>query len=62
MNANFFRWSLVTLTMPAVLSQFSGGPIFAFFAFMMVFQLVWSVFFMPETKGVSLEELEKRWR
>lgn len=41
-------------------SQFGGGPIFAFFAVMMVFQLlfVWKI--MPETKGVSLEELEQK--
>ncbi|MEX0770407.1 MAG: sugar porter family MFS transporter [Balneolaceae bacterium] len=41
-------------------SLFGGGPIFAFFAFMMVLQLifVWKV--MPETKEISLEELEKK--
>ncbi|MEX2640577.1 MAG: sugar porter family MFS transporter [Balneolales bacterium] len=39
-------------------SLFGGGPIFAFFAGMMVLQLlfVWKV--MPETKGISLEEME----
>lgn len=35
-------------------------PIFAFFAFMMVLQLIWVFTKMPETKGVSLEELEKK--
>jgi hypothetical protein len=35
-------------------------PIFAFFAFMMVLQLVWVLTRVPETKGVSLEELEKK--
>lgn len=40
-------------------SLFGGGPIFAFFAFMMLLQLifVWKV--MPETKGIPLEEIEK---
>ncbi|MFI5186933.1 MAG: MFS transporter [Chitinophagales bacterium] len=33
---------------------------FAFFAFMMVLQLIWVLTKVPETKGVSLEELEKR--
>ena len=49
----------ITLLTPAVLSAFSGGQIFAFFAFMMVLQLlfVWKI--MPETKNKSLEELEK---
>ncbi|MEX2632916.1 MAG: sugar porter family MFS transporter [Balneolales bacterium] len=39
-------------------SLFGGGPIFAFFACMMVLQLlfVWKI--MPETKGISLEEME----
>jgi len=32
--------------------------IFTFFAVMMVFQLIWAVSKMPETKGVSLEEIE----
>lgn len=35
-------------------------PIFAFFAFMMALQLLWVLTKMPETKGVSLEELEKK--
>ncbi|MFN8252107.1 MAG: sugar porter family MFS transporter [Ferruginibacter sp.] len=38
------------------------GPakIFMFFAVMMVLQLIWVLTKMPETKGVSLEELEKQ--
>lgn len=39
---------------------FGGGPIFAFFAFMMVLQLLFVWRMMPETKGVSLEELQKQ--
>ena len=34
------------------------APLFAFFAFMMVLQLVFVVRLMPETKGKTLEELE----
>ncbi len=40
--------------------MFGGGPIFAFFALMMVLQLLFVWKMMPETKGVSLEELERR--
>lgn len=51
--------ALITLVTPAVLGAFSGGTIFAFFGFMMLLQLlfVWKI--MPETKGRTLEELEK---
>jgi len=51
--------ALITLFMPTILAN-SGNPgyVFAFFAGMMVLQLlfVWKV--MPETKGVPLEELQ----
>lgn len=50
--------ALITLLTPTVLSVFTGAQIFAFFAFMMVLQLlfVWKV--MPETKNITLEEME----
>ncbi|MCJ8287654.1 sugar porter family MFS transporter [Halomonas sp.] len=51
--------ALITLVMPWVLGTFSGGPVFAFFAIMMLLQLVFVIFLMPETKNVSLEELQK---
>ena len=53
--------AIITLLGPVVLDIFSVNPwpIFAFFAGMMVLQLLWVVFFMPETKGKSLEELER---
>jgi sugar porter (SP) family MFS transporter len=35
-------------------------PLFAFFAGMMVLQLLFTIFIMPETKGASLEDLEKK--
>lgn len=55
--------ALITIFMPMVLSgQGNPGWAFAFFALMMVLQLlfVWKI--MPETKGVPLEELEKQLR
>jgi len=37
-----------------------AGIIFLFFCFMMVLQLIWVKFMVPETKGVSLEEIQQR--
>ncbi|MFS8153724.1 sugar porter family MFS transporter [Halomonas profundus] len=51
--------ALITLVMPWVLGTFSGGPVFAFFAIMMLLQLVFVLILMPETRNVSLEELQK---
>jgi sugar porter (SP) family MFS transporter len=36
------------------------GYVFSFFAFMMVLQLVWVATMVPETKGVPLEQMQKR--
>jgi sugar porter (SP) family MFS transporter len=58
--------AVITLITPVFLDKDNGifkdnpWPIFAFFAFMMALQLVWVLTKVPETKGVSLEELEKR--
>jgi len=49
--------ALITLLMPFLLSKFAGETIFAFFAAMMVLQLLFVLFLMPETKGRSLEYL-----
>jgi len=58
--------AVITLITPYFLDKDSGvfgdnpWPIFAFFAFMMVMQLIWVLTKVPETRGVSLEELEKK--
>jgi MFS family permease len=58
--------ALITLITPVFLDKDNGifrnspWPIFAFFAFMMVLQLLWVLMKVPETKAVSLEDLEKR--
>jgi sugar porter (SP) family MFS transporter len=50
--------AIITLVTPTVLSMFTGAQIFSFFAFMMFLQLlfVWKI--MPETKNITLEEME----
>jgi sugar porter (SP) family MFS transporter len=58
--------ALITLMTPVFLDSKKGifkdnpWPIFAFFACMMALQLIWVLTKVPETKGVSLEELEKK--
>lgn len=51
---------LIPSSVPFLMSWIGPGPVFGFFAFMMVLQLLFVHFMMPETKGVSLEELSKR--
>ncbi|NQY63709.1 MAG: sugar porter family MFS transporter [Alteromonadaceae bacterium] len=52
--------AVITLCMPLVLSQVSPHHIFGFFCFMMIFQLLFVIFVMPETKGKSLEALSEK--
>lgn len=45
---------------PVLFTIIGAAPVFAFFAFMMVLQLIFVWRMMPETKGVPLEELEQQ--
>jgi len=61
---SFTHWTLCTLitfSFP-VIAERSGGYAFAFYAIMMVLQLLWVLFVMPETKGVPLEKIKERLR
>jgi hypothetical protein len=42
-----------------MVSAFPPGYVFLFFCGMMVLQLVWVKFMVPETKGLSLEQIQK---
>jgi len=52
--------ALIPSSVPFLFSWVGPGLVFAFFAFMMVLQLLFVYFMMPETKGISLEELYKK--
>jgi SP family xylose:H+ symportor-like MFS transporter len=59
---SFTHWimnAIIGLIFPIALTKFGGGNVFMFFSVMMVpfFFFVWKM--MPETKGKSLEELER---
>ena len=50
---------IVTFAFPPITKSLGGGPTFAIFAAMMVFQLLYVLFLMPETKGKTLEDADK---
>jgi MFS transporter, SP family, arabinose:H+ symporter len=52
--------ALITLFFPVAVGSFAPGYIFAFFAGMMVLQLAWVLTMVPETKGVSLEQIQQQ--
>ena len=52
--------AIIPSLMPFLIKVIGITSVFTLFAFMMVLQLVFVWRMMPETKGVSLEELEKK--
>ena len=56
---HWFMAALISWTFPIIAAQ-SGGHTFAFYAVMMVLQLFWVLLVMPETKGVPLEQIQKK--
>jgi SP family arabinose:H+ symporter-like MFS transporter len=59
----FTHWifaALVANIFPIAASSYGGAPIFLFFMIMMVGQLLFVKFMMPETKGVALEDMNIR--
>ena len=51
--------AVISWTFPLI-AEVSGGYTFAFYAVCMVLQLLWVLFKMVETKGISLEEIQKK--
>jgi sugar porter (SP) family MFS transporter len=56
---HWFMAAVISWTFP-VIAAASGGHAFAFYAVMMGLQLLWVLFVMPETKGVPLEQIQKK--
>ena len=62
--ASFTQWIfnfLVVLLFPHFLASIGGAATFIFLAFMSLIQFLFTYLFVPETKGQSLEEIEKLW-
>ena len=59
---SFTHWifaALLTTFFPKMVTAFAPGYVFLFFCFMMVLQLAWVKLMVPETKGRSLEEIQR---
>jgi sugar porter (SP) family MFS transporter len=60
---SFTHWvfaALLTTFFPVMVSAFAPGFVFLFFCGMMVLQLIWVKTMVPETKGISLEEVQRK--
>ena len=56
-GTHWFFAAAITLLMPFFLERFSASEVFSFFTLMMLGQLAFVAWFMPETKGRSLEDI-----
>ncbi|MEK7951103.1 sugar porter family MFS transporter [Luteolibacter soli] len=50
----------LTTVFPLMMAKLAPGVVFLIFTGMMVLQLIWVKFMVPETKGVPLEEMEQK--
>jgi sugar porter (SP) family MFS transporter len=60
---SFTHWifaALLTTFFPGMVTAFAPGVVFLFFCGMMALQLLWVITMVPETKGVPLEEIQKK--
>jgi hypothetical protein len=58
-SAHWIMNAIISLLFP-VLAKYSGGLPFAFFAAMTALQFFVVLFVYPETKGISLEQLQRK--
>jgi sugar porter (SP) family MFS transporter len=56
---HWFMAAVISWTFPIIAAK-SGGHAFAFYALCMIGQLFWVILVMPETKGISLEKIQKK--
>lgn len=60
---SFTHWlfaALLTTFFPKMVTAFAPGNVFLFFCLMMVLQLIWVKVMVPETKGISLEQMQHK--
>jgi SP family arabinose:H+ symporter-like MFS transporter len=59
-STHWFFAALLTTCFPRAVTHFQPGYVFLFFCGMMVLQLIWVKTMVVETKGVPLEQVQKR--
>lgn len=60
---SFTHWffaAMLTLVFPKIAEVLKPSIIFAIFCLMMALQLIWVKLFVPETKGIGLEEMQEK--
>ncbi len=57
----WFADFVVTLTFPVISDRLNVSAAFWIYAVMCALDLVFMIFYLPETKGRTLEEIERRW-
>lgn len=52
--------AMLTTFFPKMVASLAPGYVFSFFCGMMILQLIWVKFMVPETKGISLEKMQEK--
>lgn len=60
--SNWFFNALVTFMFLKIVNTFSAAGAFWIYAFVGILAVIWGYYYIPETKGVSLEKIEEHWR
>ncbi len=60
--SNWLFNAVVTFTFLTLIKVLSPSGAFLLYAGVGVIGLVWGYYFIPETKGITLEAIEKHWR
>jgi len=56
---HWFMAAAISWSFP-MFAEINVGHIFVFYTVCMILQLLWAMFLMPETKNISLEEIEDK--
>jgi sugar porter (SP) family MFS transporter len=59
-STHWIMAAIIAFSFPYLAESLGGAITFSFFGFMMVLQLFFVWFFMPETKGTSLEQIDTK--